>query len=193
MIDKKTALTVVGYLRNIILISCVLAGLCGRLVLASEPSHLQLIDHLDRPVDGYCVDVHGTSGNLRTDLPLFAHNCKATLTSDSAVVLDSGGAIRFVDLDLCITVAGVNSAALPGAAVILRECGESGVFFETQALQQFTHRADDLLELNNSGLCLAVGVRSGVTYASSHRWRPLFVDDCASAESSYMRWRFIVP
>ena len=38
--------------------------------------HLRLLDRLDRPEDGYCVDILGTPGNLRVDVPLFTHNCK---------------------------------------------------------------------------------------------------------------------
>ena len=37
--------------------------------------HLRLLDRLDRPEDGYCIDILGTPGNLRIDVPLFAHNC----------------------------------------------------------------------------------------------------------------------
>ena len=55
----------------------------------ASPTHLRLLDRLDRPEDGYCVDIIGTPQNMRIDLPLFAHNCKPLLTSDSAVVFTS--------------------------------------------------------------------------------------------------------
>jgi len=158
---------------------------------ASEATHLRLIDRLDRPDDGYCIDVHGTPGNLRTDLPLFAHNCKPRLTADSAVVFNSDGSIEFIDLNMCVTVAGVNSRALPGAAVLLRKCGESTTFFESTSLQQFTLHSDGKLELEQSGVCLTVGPRSGVTYSSNDRWRPLFVDDCTTIDDSLSLWQFI--
>ena len=74
----------------------------------SSQVHLRLLDRLDRPEDGYCVDILGTPGNLRIDVPLFAHNCKPSLTSDSAVVFTSDGFIKFPAVDLCLTVAGVN-------------------------------------------------------------------------------------
>ena len=98
--------------------------------------HLRLLDRLDRPEDGYCVDILGTPGNLRVDVPLFAHNCKTSLTDDSAVVLSSDGYIKFPATELCITVAGVNSVALPGTSILLRKCDESISFFNTSNLQR---------------------------------------------------------
>jgi len=159
----------------------------------TESTHLRLMHPLDRPDVGYCVDVPGTSGFLRTDLPLFAHNCKPRLTSDSAVTFDSQGQIRFVELDLCITVAGINSEALPGAAVLLRKCGERSAFFETARLQRFTLTADGELKLSGSQLCLAVGPRSAPTYSSADSWRPFFVDDCQTVDSQRSRWEFVKP
>ncbi len=160
---------------------------------AINSTHLRLINNLDRPTDGYCIDIHGTPGNLRTDLPLFAHNCKRQLTVDSAVAYEPTGTIRFIELNLCVTVAGVNSQALPGSAILLRNCGESSAFFETERLQQFTLHSNGQLELLKSGLCLAVGQRSATTYSPNDRWRPLFVDDCATADSTRSRWQFSSP
>ena len=159
----------------------------------ASPAHLRLLDRLDRPADGYCVDVLGTSRNMRVDLPLFAHNCKPSLTSDSAVVFTSDGFIRFPAVDRCITVAGVNSAALPGASILLRKCNESMAFFETSRLQRFTHHDDGRLTIAGSELCLAVGPRSASTYSASDRWRTLFVDDCVAANLARSRWEFVVP
>ena len=124
------------YLLSRLVHSCMLA-IAGGLVIAgaqmlgagpalSAPPdtlvHLRLLDRLDRPADGYCVDVLGTPRNMRVDVPLFAHNCKTSLTGDSAVVFTSDGLIRFPAVDRCITVAGVNSVALPGASILLRTC-----------------------------------------------------------------------
>ncbi len=159
----------------------------------AAPAHLRLLDRLDRPADGYCVDVLGTPRNMRVDLPLFAHNCKPSLTGDSAVVFTSNGFIRFPAVDRCITVAGVNSAALPGVSLLLRKCNESRAFFETSRLQRFTHRNDGSLTLAGSELCLTVGPRSASTYSASDRWRTLFMDDCATAEPARSRWEFVVP
>ncbi len=139
------------------------------------------------------MDILGTGQTLRIELPLFAHNCKPRLTNDSAVVLTSEGLIRFPAVDRCITVAGVNSAALPGASILLRPCNGSVPFFETSALQGFTLRDDGRLVLKGSELCLTVGMKSATTYSSSDRWRTLFVDDCATAEPALSRWEFVVP
>ncbi len=155
--------------------------------------HLRLLDRLDRPEDGYCVDIPGTPGNLRVDVPLFAHNCKTSLTDDSAVVLSSDGFIKFPATELCITVAGVNSAALPGTSILLRKCDESISFFNTSKLQRFTLHDDGKLTVSGSELCLAVGPHSVATYSPMDRWRPLFVDDCATVEPARSRWEFVVP
>ncbi len=176
--------------------------LLGAQVLGPSPAssaspdslvHLRLLDRLDRPKDGYCVDILGTPRNMRVDLPLFAHNCKPFLTRDSAVVFTSDGLIKFPAVDRCITVAGVNSAALPGASILLRKCNESMPFFETSRLQRFTHRDDGRLTVAGSELCLTVGPQSAATYSPSDRWRTLFVVDCATAEPARSRWEFAVP
>ena len=155
--------------------------------------HLRLVDRLDRLSDGYCVDILGVGEWLRVDLPLFAHNCKPGLTADSAVVMRDNGQILFPAVDRCITVAGVNSRALPGASVLLRPCDETGAFFETPALQRFELDRDGRLLLAGSNLCLAVGERSATTYSSADRWRALFVADCVEIEAERARWRLVTP
>ena len=157
---------------------------------SASPATLAHLRLLDRPEDGYCVDIPGSPRNMRVDVPLFAHNCKPSLTSDSAVVFTSDGLIRFPAVDRCITVAGVNSAALPGASILLRKCNEPMPFFR---LQRFTHRDDGRLTVAGSELCLTVGPQSAATFSPSDRWRTLFVDDCATAEPTRSRWEFAVP
>ena len=156
-------------------------------------AHLRLLDRLDRPEDGYCMDVPGTGQNLRVEIPLFAHNCKPRLTSDSAVVFTSDGLIRFPAVGRCTTVAGVNSVALPGAAILLRACKGSTPFLESSKLQRFTLRDDGRLALAGTELCLTVGSKSAPTYSPYDRWRTLFVDDCTAAERVRSRWEFVVP
>lgn len=168
----------------------------GYAAMAAEPvgpAHLRLVDRLDRPVDGYCFDIPGTVRSMRVDVPLFAHNCKPSLTGDSAIVFEADGRLRFPAVDRCVTVAGINSGALPGASILLRGCGESTAFFETSALQRFVHRDDGRLILAGSDLCLAVGSRSGVTYSAADRWRTLFAADCASVAPARSRWEFVDP
>ena len=159
----------------------------------TELFHLRLIDRLDRPQDGYCFDILGVGTNLRVDLPLFAHNCKLALTNDSAVRYLPGGQIEFPAVQGCVTIAGVNSRALPGASVLVRRCNERGAFFEASALQRFDLRDDGRLMLADSDLCVVVGTRSDSTYSSRDRWRALFVEDCDRVEAARSRWEFIVP
>ena len=175
--------------------------LLGAQMLVSSPAlsaspapqvHLRLVDRLDRPDDGYCLDIPGTQ-NMRVELPLFAHNCKTSLTSDSAVVFSPDGFIQFPAVDLCITAAGVNAAALPGSSILLRKCNASSPIFDISRLQRFTHRNDGSLTLVGSELCLTVGTQSAATLSPFNRWRALFVDNCATAKPARSRWEFIVP
>ena len=174
-----------------------LIGFCLALMVATpvaaeevELGHLRLKDRLDRPVDGYCLDILGVGQALRLREPIFAHNCKPGLTNDSAVVLRDDGKIAFSAVDLCITVAGVNGKALPGAAILLRECGYSGPFFNAQPLQTFEFGDDGKVMLTGSNLCLAVGETSDVTYSVNDRWRVLSVEDCKGVAVRYVRWEF---
>ncbi|MGB7305170.1 MAG: RICIN domain-containing protein [Burkholderiaceae bacterium] len=186
-----------GLISLLLISSCAtVAQSDGQVASLSAASHLRLIDRLDRPQDGYCIDVLGTNNNLRLNLPVFAHNCKTTLTSDSAVVFDSTGQITLPAApaaNRCLTVAGVNGAALPGAAVMLRRCGEAVAYFDASDLQRFSHRNDGLLELKGSGLCLTVGAQSATTYSSQDRWRTLFVDECRRVVPAHSHWEFVKP
>lgn len=157
------------------------------------PGHLQLIDPLDRPEDGYCLDIVGSGPYIRFDMPMTAHNCKPGLYADEAVILEANGHIRFPAYDKCATAAGLNGRALPGAAVIPRECGEQTPFLDAERLQIFRMRGNGQVELEGSGLCLTAGRESAPTFSSEHRWRALFLEECASAEPARSRWRFSVP
>lgn len=157
----------------------------------AESKHLRLIDRLDRPSDGYCFDVLGAGSRLRTDLPLFAHNCKPRLTPDSAVEFTARGRIRFVSLNLCVTAMGVNSKTLPGAPLLLRPCGQSVPFFNAAALQSFTLARDGRLSLRGTKLCVRVGTVSARTYSAADRWRSLYLGSCTAAPAALSRWAFV--
>jgi len=160
---------------------------------ADQPvvGHLRLQDNLDRPQDGYCLDVVGSGQYIRFDLPLTAHNCKPGLYQDEAVAIDAESRIQFVAYGACATVAGLNGRALPGAAVVPRQCDEKTPFMDARPLQRFDFRADGLIELRGSGLCLTVGNESDWTFERTHRWRALFVARCASAVPALSRWKFV--
>lgn len=169
------------------------AGLATTVTAAAQEEtlgHLHLKDRLDRPIDGYCLDILGVGRNLRTDVPIFAHNCKPGLTPDSAVVLRDDGKIAFPAVDLCVTASGVNSRALPGVAIILRPCGGRASFFEATRLQTFDFEDDGRMRLRGSDLCLAAGPVSDVTYSAQDRWRVLTVENCAETPARLIRWEF---
>lgn len=176
------------------------AALCAlALALSAAPAaaedgpagHLRLIDRLDRPVDGYCLDVLGVGRAPRADLPIFAHNCKSRLTPDSAVALTAAGRIKFVALDLCVTAFGVNGATLPGAPILTRGCGARERFFDTAPLQAFSLRADGRVVLAGSDLCLAAGAEADETYSPNDRWRMLTVARCDAVPPARARWEFV--
>lgn len=159
----------------------------------NEGRHLRLVNDLDRPEDGYCLDVVGSGPNIRTDLPLIAHNCKPGLYADEAIVFQSDGRILFPAFGGCVTVAGLNSRALPGAALMLKGCGENTPFLNTAGLQNFRLREDARIELEETGLCLMVGDESDSTFSEDHRWRTLYVDACAKAQADRSQWRVSKP
>ena len=176
--------------RNLIALCLAVLAATGVAKADEVLGHLRLKDRLDRPVDGYCLDILGVGQALRLQEPIFAHNCKPGLTSDSAVTLRDDGKIAFPAVNLCLTVAGVNGRALPGAAILLRECGYSAPFFNAEPLQTFDFRDDGKVMLSGSNLCLAAGEVSDVTYSVNDRWRVLSVEDCAQVPARLARWEF---
>ena len=170
------------------------AAACNTVAAQSAaPGHLRLVDNLDRPQDGYCLDIVGSGPHIRFDMPLTAHNCKPGLYQDEAVVIDEGKRIRFPAYGACATAAGLNGRALAGAAVIPRGCDERSPFLEAGPLQRFTFHASGQVELEGSGLCLTVGPTSASTFDATHRWRPLFLEQCSKAEPARSRWVFRIP
>lgn len=170
-----------------------LAGVTQAQISTPAPGHLKLIDPLDRPQDGYCLDVVGSGQYIRFDLPATAHNCKPGPYADEAVLLQPNGYIWFPAYNKCLTAAGINGRALPGAALVPRDCNERSPFLEAHALQLFKLRDDAYIELASSGLCLTVGKESDSTFEPTHRWRPLFLDSCDTVEPSRSRWHFTIP
>lgn len=166
---------------------------CDRPAIAEVGAigHLRLIDRLDRPQDGYCLDVLGTGQTLRLELPIFAHNCKSGITPDSAVTITPAGEIQFVDIDLCATAFGVNGRALSGSPIVIRPCGDTSPFFDSVPLQRFEWTDDRRLRLKGTALCLSVGDESASTYSTTDRWRMLTVESCSSVSSDRATWEFV--
>ncbi|MCG7500108.1 RICIN domain-containing protein [Vibrio sp. Of7-15] len=152
---------------------------------------IQLIDKLDRPKDGFCVDVIGYSPYERLDLPLIAHNCKKGLFKDQAMSVLDSGEIYLPAYNKCLTAIAPHTKALPGATIMARDCGEHSHFLETPQLQQFEWQLDGKINLHGSNLCLAAGERSDQTSSPSHRWRTLSLQHCKSSEPELLRWQFI--
>jgi hypothetical protein len=177
----------------LLLALCAMAPVQAQTTAERPAGHLRLVDKLDRPEDGYCLDIMGSGEHIRPDLPMTVHNCKPGLYADEAVRLEPDGRLYFPVYRLCATVAGLNGRALAGAALVPRACGERSPFMEADALQRFTHRPDGRVELRGSGLCLTAGSESDRTFEATHRWRTLNVVRCNHADPKLSRWQFVVP
>ena len=152
------------------------------------PSYLRLVDPLDRPNDGYCLDVIGAGGSFRPDMPLVVHNCKPGRAPDGMVAYRKDGSFFFPAFDACVTAMGVNRKALPGSALMLKPCGAEEAFLRAANFQSFQHRLDGRLELATSGLCMTVGNQSAETFSPTHAWRPLFLMPCEQVPEARSRW-----
>lgn len=158
---------------------------------STEIVHVRLIDRLDRPNDGYCLDILGTGQNLRLDLPLFTHNCKGGATPDSTVIYTNQGQLVFPEPEVCVTAFGVNNTVLPGTSILLRPCDQRISFFDSADLQKFEHLDSGQLKLTGSELCLAVGNESSVTYSQQDRWRVLSLELCTDTKLSHSAWEMV--
>jgi len=159
--------------------------------VAADVIHVRLKDRLDRPADGYCLDILGTGTDLVLDVPLFAHNCKSGPTPDSAVTLTEDGQLVFPAAKVCVTAFGVNNTVLPGTSILLRPCDFRTAFFDTSELQKYNYLENGQLQLRGHDLCLSVGEQSSHTYSPSDRWRVLSLQPCTEIELSYSSWEMV--
>lgn len=156
--------------------------------------HMRLIDDLDRPQDGWCLDVVGSGRHIRFDMPLIAHNIKPGLYADEAVEFTEDGQIRFPAYPgYCVTVMGLNQYALPGASLMLKKCGEEIPFLNAPKFQTFELLENGMVRLVGSDLCITVGDVSERTFDPTHAWRTLYVDRCEDCELSRSAWMFVRP
>lgn len=158
-----------------------------------EPGYLRLIDRLDRPDDGYCLDVLGANGTYRIDMPLTAHNCKPGRAPDGLISLRADGTLYFPAFDQCVTVMGVNRTALDGTALMLKPCGVTKAFLRAGEFQTFDLQEDGRLVLAGTDLCVTVGTRSAATFSSEHAWRALFMGVCEEVPGERVRWETAFP
>ena len=175
--------------KNLILL-CLLAVFSK--AYANQPKYMQLTDKLDRPVDGYCLDVVGSGPNIRFDMPLTAHNCKGPqVFYDEVVELRKDGTLYFPQYKGCVTVMGNNKTALPKNALMLKPCGVKQPFLNTAPFQHFEYTSKKQLQLKGSTLCIVVGDVSHTTFSPDHRWRSLYMEVCSKAEPKLSRWHTI--
>ena len=159
---------------------------------AAEPKYLQLIDKLDRPVDGYCLDVVGSGSTIRFDMPLTAHNCKGPqVYYDEVVEFRDDGTLFFEQYQGCVTVMGNNQTALPKNALMLKPCGVKEPFLNGPPLQHFKFNEQQQVQLKGSNLCLVAGEVSHTTFSPDHRWRSLYMEICKKATPELSRWHVI--
>ena len=156
--------------------------------------HMRLKNDLDRPQDGWCLDVVGSGSHIRFDMPLIAHNCKPGLFADEAVEFTADGQIRFPAYPgYCVTVMGLNQHALPGAALMLKKCGEEIPFLNAPKFQTFELLENGMLRLKGSDLCITVGDVSEVTFDPTHAWRTLYMERQDKCDPARSTWKFVRP
>lgn len=158
-----------------------------------DTGHLmQLLDLLDRKQDGYCLDVAGSGNAVRFDMPLITHNCKEGLYADEAVVHKPDGTLYFPAYDGCATVMGLNNHALAYNALMLKRCHVDEPFLSATRFQKFSVN-NKQLQLDGTNLCITAGDVSKETYNPDHRWRSLYMQDCAVAPAALSQWHFVKP
>lgn len=156
--------------------------------------HMRLRDDLDRPQDGWCLDVVGSGRHIRFDMPLIAHNIKPGLYADEAVEFTEDGQIRFPAYPgYCVTVMGLNESALPAAALMLKRCGEDIPFLNASKFQTFELLENGMVQLKGTDLCITVGDESERTFDATHRWRTLYMERRADCDPARSTWKFVRP
>jgi hypothetical protein len=157
-----------------------------------DGQHLRLINLLDRE-DGYCIDVLGVGNRVMLDMPLITHNCKYRDYADEAVVHRKDGTLYFPAYGGCVTVMGLNNHALPYNNLMLKQCNIDQGFLKATKFQKFTLNKNQQVQLNGTSLRLMAGNQSEETFNSTHRWRSLYMQDCAIAEQPLSQWHFVKP
>lgn len=161
--------------------------------------YLRLNDPLDRPLDGYCLDVAGSGNWVDLTIPLNVHNCKGPhLYADEAVIFDKKtSTIRFPAYEACVTALGRDGRSLPKTPLILRPCAYNPKTrqspFHPANLQSFIHREDGRIELKDTNLCLTAGNISDNTFSLDHKWRALYLETCSIAPKKLSVWKAFQP
>lgn len=160
-------------------------------LIASEDAYqIKLIDPLDRPQDGYCLDVLGSGNYIRPDMPLMGHNCKPGLYVDEAFIFRKDGTIYSPVLNLCATIAGVNNYVLDHTPLVLKECNKDTPFVNAKFMQAFEYTKSKKLKHKNSNKCLEMGEESSRTFSPKHTWRTLYMKECSKTDIKRSTWYF---
>lgn len=156
--------------------------------------HMRLVDDMDRPQDGWCLDVVGSGPHIRFDMPLIAHNIKPGLFADEAVRFTKDGHIIFPAYPgLSLTVMGLNQNALAGASLMLKPSGQELPFLNAPKFQTFEHLENGMIRLKGSNLCITVGDESKETFDPTHAWRTLYMERCEDCDPARSTWKFVRP
>lgn len=182
-VEPMTECRAILRLFSLLLLALGLAGI-GH---AQELPQMKLSDDLDRPGEGYCIDVLGVGSTARVDLPLVVHNCLPDLPRVDRYAIFVDGRILFPAFDACVTAFGVVSP-LPGVPVILRPCGGRESFLPADSLQRFERSAAGQLRLRDTDLCLTAGQQAARTFSASDRWRTLTMQRCDRAAPALSVW-----
>ncbi|RXJ98981.1 hypothetical protein CRV02_12350 [Arcobacter sp. CECT 8989] len=157
---------------------------------SEKPYQIKLIDSLDRPDDGYCLDILGSGKHMRPDMPLMGHNCKPGLYADEAFIFRKDGTIYSPVLNLCATIAGVNSYVLDYTSLVLKECNEDTPFVNAKFMQAFEYTKLKKIKHKNSNKCLEMGEESSRTFSPVHSWRTLYMRECSKTNTKRSTWYF---
>ena len=158
---------------------------------SNDVFYLKLKNHLDRPVDGYCLDVAGNGRYVRFDMPLNGHNCKIDngyVYPDETVQFRKDGTIFFPAYELCVTVMGLNNNALEYNSLMVKPCYQNTPFLEATNFQYFYFNDKNQIQLKNSELCITMGYTSKTTYSKAHTWRSLYMQKCDKANIERSTW-----
>lgn len=177
-------------MKNLLSAKVLLSVFAVTLFGQTQAHHIKLVESLDRPQDGYCLDVAGSGKFIRTDLPLIGHNCKPGLYADEAFIFREDGTIYFPAFDLCATISGVNKHVLDYTSLTLQQCHKDTPFQNAKFMQAFEYTKEKKIKHKNSNKCLEMGKESSQTFSSAHTWRTLYMKECSTSNSKRSTWHF---
>ncbi|MEO9276117.1 RICIN domain-containing protein [Marinomonas sp. 5E14-1] len=148
-------------------------------VQAADTFELKLVDELDES-EFYCLDVSGWGNHLKIEDPLQVHTCKPG-SSDQQFVVD-GSTLKMPEYDRCLAASASGDKALPGSAVMVRECDGS-------PMQKFELTSSGQIVMNGSDLCVAAGTESLEASGPSHLWRVASLQYCENFEAKLITWK----